>query len=361
MNGELSGTANQQFLDQLNQIITGQSPKGAAVELTINPVAQQAAWDALAGAGLTGAVIAHRPEDRRASWRWCPTRRSTRTLWPSHDTAAVDALLRAAARRPDRPADQPHDLGRPQPARIDLQAGHRLDGVRERHQPRQRSSPTRAACSSRRATASSSTRTAAAAGAAARSPWPTPSGSPATSRWRCSDSSSAGARCSTRPRSSASVPASTSRCRRSRASTRGPWTNRRPCSPRSASTRCVLRPFRWRWSRPRSPTEGRSWSRTWSRQVTSPDLPRGGVVRAQGRGTAAVSPQDGGDPHPDDGERGLERQRGPMPSLTESMSPGRPAPRRTMMEPFSLWFTGFAPGERSAGRRSGCRAKTAAG
>ena len=60
LNDYLSGTSNQQFLDQVNAIITGQNPKGAAVELTIDPVVQQAAWDALGD--LQGAVIAIDPK-----------------------------------------------------------------------------------------------------------------------------------------------------------------------------------------------------------------------------------------------------------------------------------------------------------
>lgn len=60
LNDYLSGTANEQFLDQLNAIITGQNPKGAAVELTIDPVVQQAAWDALGD--QKGAVVAIDPK-----------------------------------------------------------------------------------------------------------------------------------------------------------------------------------------------------------------------------------------------------------------------------------------------------------
>lgn len=60
LNSKLSGTANEQFFDQLNAILTGQSPKGAAVELTIDPAVQQAAWDALGN--QTGAVVAIQPK-----------------------------------------------------------------------------------------------------------------------------------------------------------------------------------------------------------------------------------------------------------------------------------------------------------
>jgi peptidoglycan glycosyltransferase len=60
LNDYLSGSANEQFLDQVNAIITGQNPKGAAVEVTIDPAVQQAAWDALGD--YKGAVVALDPK-----------------------------------------------------------------------------------------------------------------------------------------------------------------------------------------------------------------------------------------------------------------------------------------------------------
>jgi peptidoglycan glycosyltransferase len=60
LNDFLSGTANEQFLDNLTAIFTGQSPKGAAVELTIDPVVQQAAWDAMGD--NSGAIVAIDPK-----------------------------------------------------------------------------------------------------------------------------------------------------------------------------------------------------------------------------------------------------------------------------------------------------------
>lgn len=60
LNNYLSGTSNQQFFDQVNAILTGQNPKGASVSLTIDPAVQQAAWDALGN--RKGAVIAIRPK-----------------------------------------------------------------------------------------------------------------------------------------------------------------------------------------------------------------------------------------------------------------------------------------------------------
>ncbi|HET8958428.1 MAG TPA: penicillin-binding transpeptidase domain-containing protein [Microcella sp.] len=59
LNDYLSGTANEQFLDQLSALVTGQNPRGAAVELTIDPAVQQAAFDAMAG--QSGAVVAIDP------------------------------------------------------------------------------------------------------------------------------------------------------------------------------------------------------------------------------------------------------------------------------------------------------------
>ena len=59
MNEYLSGTSNTQFFDTLNRIVAGQAPRGAAVELTIDPVVQQAASDALGD--RRGAVVAMNP------------------------------------------------------------------------------------------------------------------------------------------------------------------------------------------------------------------------------------------------------------------------------------------------------------
>jgi len=55
LNSYLSGTSNSQFFDQINAILTGQNPKGAAVETTIDGAIQQTAWDALGN--NSGAVI----------------------------------------------------------------------------------------------------------------------------------------------------------------------------------------------------------------------------------------------------------------------------------------------------------------
>ncbi len=59
LNDFLSGTASEQFLDRVNAILTGQNPQGAAVQVTIDPTVQQAAWDALGD--LQGSVVAIDP------------------------------------------------------------------------------------------------------------------------------------------------------------------------------------------------------------------------------------------------------------------------------------------------------------
>lgn len=60
MNAELSGTADSQFFTSLRALFTGEEPSGAAIETTIDPNAQQVAWDALDG--RSGAVFAYDPE-----------------------------------------------------------------------------------------------------------------------------------------------------------------------------------------------------------------------------------------------------------------------------------------------------------
>ena len=63
LTNELSGTAKSQFLQKIDSIITGQEPKGASVETTIDPVAQQAAFDALGD--YQGAIVVIEPKTGR--------------------------------------------------------------------------------------------------------------------------------------------------------------------------------------------------------------------------------------------------------------------------------------------------------
>jgi penicillin-binding protein A len=62
-NDFLTGTANEQFLDQLGALVTGQNPRGAAVQLTLDPRVQRAAFDAMGD--LRGSVVAIEPSTGR--------------------------------------------------------------------------------------------------------------------------------------------------------------------------------------------------------------------------------------------------------------------------------------------------------
>ncbi|WP_156761513.1 peptidoglycan D,D-transpeptidase FtsI family protein [Microbacterium karelineae] len=65
MNQELSGFADSAFLARLEQVITGQEPRGSSVELSLDPAVQRAAYEAMVGAGYTGAVVAIEPDTGR--------------------------------------------------------------------------------------------------------------------------------------------------------------------------------------------------------------------------------------------------------------------------------------------------------
>jgi penicillin-binding protein A len=94
LNGELAGTGNSQFLQRLNQIITGQDARGADVQLTIDPALQQTAWDALGD--QRGAVVAIEPSTGRILAMVSKPSYDPNTL-AVHDTkqanAAYDALV----------------------------------------------------------------------------------------------------------------------------------------------------------------------------------------------------------------------------------------------------------------------------
>ena len=60
MNSYLTGQNSAQFFEQISALFSGNPVTGASVELTIDPAAQKAAWDALGN--LTGAVVALDPK-----------------------------------------------------------------------------------------------------------------------------------------------------------------------------------------------------------------------------------------------------------------------------------------------------------
>lgn len=58
----LDGSDGRLFVRRLSDLITGRDPSGGSVELTINPMVQQVAYDELTSRGYTGAVVAIRPD-----------------------------------------------------------------------------------------------------------------------------------------------------------------------------------------------------------------------------------------------------------------------------------------------------------
>lgn len=94
MNRELSGTAGSQFLSRVEQIITGQPPRGSNVLLTLDPEIQRVAYEALGD--YEGAVVALEPSTGRVLAMVTSPSYDTNAL-AEHDANAVnstyDALL----------------------------------------------------------------------------------------------------------------------------------------------------------------------------------------------------------------------------------------------------------------------------
>lgn len=86
MNTELNGSADALFYSRLEDLITGRQPQGAAVELTIDPAVQAAAYAALGG--QRGAVVALDPSTG-AILALVSTPSYDPNVLASHDTAAV--------------------------------------------------------------------------------------------------------------------------------------------------------------------------------------------------------------------------------------------------------------------------------
>ncbi|HEY9355595.1 MAG TPA: penicillin-binding protein 2 [Arthrobacter sp.] len=61
MNDQLAGSSDQQFLDRIGQLFLGNQPKGASVELTIDPKIQQLAYDLIPD-GQRGSIVVTNPK-----------------------------------------------------------------------------------------------------------------------------------------------------------------------------------------------------------------------------------------------------------------------------------------------------------
>ncbi len=100
MNTELNGSADSLFYSRIQDLFTGTQPQGAAVELTIDPAVQQAAWDALGD--QTGAVVAINPSTGAILAMVSKPSYDPNVL-AGHDIAAVQAAWDALNTDPAQP------------------------------------------------------------------------------------------------------------------------------------------------------------------------------------------------------------------------------------------------------------------
>jgi len=96
----LTASTGGQFFDQIIAVLTGQKPQGAAVETTIDPAVQQAAWDALGD--YQGAIVVYEPSTGRILAMVSKPSYDPNAL-ASHDTAAVDQAFSALDADPSQP------------------------------------------------------------------------------------------------------------------------------------------------------------------------------------------------------------------------------------------------------------------
>lgn len=100
MNSYLTGSSGSQFLNNINGILTGQDPKGASVNLTLDPILQQAAWDALGD--YTGSVVVTEPSTGKIL-AMVSKPSFDPNLLASHDTNAVLASYDSLIADPTQP------------------------------------------------------------------------------------------------------------------------------------------------------------------------------------------------------------------------------------------------------------------
>lgn len=88
MNGALAGTGSAQFLQRVERIISGQTPRGSSVALSLDPDAQRAAFDAMGD--RQGGVLAIEPATGRIL-AMVSTPGFDTNLLAQHDPEVVDA------------------------------------------------------------------------------------------------------------------------------------------------------------------------------------------------------------------------------------------------------------------------------
>jgi peptidoglycan glycosyltransferase len=100
MNDYLSGTAGSQFLSRIERIFTGQPPRGSNVVLTLDAQVQRAAYEALGG--LQGGILAIEPATGRVLAMVTSPSFDTNLL-ASHLTGEVNAAYDALVADPGKP------------------------------------------------------------------------------------------------------------------------------------------------------------------------------------------------------------------------------------------------------------------
>lgn len=100
LNEYLAGSSGDQFFEKIQGIVSGQPPKGATVETTVDPIAQQAAWDALGD--YQGAVIVTEPSTGKIVAMVSKPSFDTNLL-ASHDEDAVETQYQALLADPNHP------------------------------------------------------------------------------------------------------------------------------------------------------------------------------------------------------------------------------------------------------------------
>lgn len=101
-NGVLSGSDNADYFSRIERAATGQLPRGANVELSLDAAVQRAAWDALGD--QQGAIVAIEPSTGRILAMVSKPSFDTNTL-ASHDTDAVNAAYDQLVADPSKPLD----------------------------------------------------------------------------------------------------------------------------------------------------------------------------------------------------------------------------------------------------------------
>lgn len=100
LNPELSGTGSRALFGEIERILSGQAQQGLSAQLSLDPAAQQAAWDAMQG--LQGGVVAIEPSTGRILAMVSTPGFDPNTL-ATHDADAANSAADALTADPAKP------------------------------------------------------------------------------------------------------------------------------------------------------------------------------------------------------------------------------------------------------------------